>query len=102
MLPGYNTGTLILQMVLIGLGLGGGVVCLLFFMFFAQPRLVRYLQRKFGVNITVGQILWLWDVEGGSPAKNFAVGLLYWPWLLANMAALWVPLFLLYALAESL
>lgn len=95
-------GTQILQMVTVVLGLVGGAVCYFVLSTLVEPRLRRYLERKFGVTICVGQILKFWHIEGGSPATTFAVGLLWWPCALVELAGFIVPFFLLYALAERI
>jgi hypothetical protein len=95
-------GTVLLQVGIIVLGLLSGAACYYILSMVVEPRLRRYLERKLDINITVGQILKFWDVEGGSPATNFAAGLLWWPWTLLEAVGAIVPFFLLYALAESL
>jgi hypothetical protein len=86
-------GTMLFKVAIIVLGLVGGAVCYFVLSTVVEPRPRRYLERKFGVNITVGQILKSWDVEGGSPATNFAVGLLWWPCTLVEAAGAIVPFF---------
>jgi hypothetical protein len=98
------SGTNVLQGVIITLGVVCTVAFGWFLASFVNRRLVRYLGRKFGVNITVTgtRFGFNWSVDGGSPLKRFDIELLYWPGFVGVAAAAFIPLFLLYLLAIQL